>query len=230
MDAMIAIPELCRRLRRVYGKIEFPTHMPVLDELIATVLSQNTTDANSEAAYDQLIGRFPNWDAVRRARVATIASAIRPAGLQQQKAACIKRILRTLQQRHGELSLEFLRARPPEDALAYLRSFTGVGPKTAACVLLFACRQPVLPVDTHVHRLSVRLSLVPRRASAEKSHKLLAQIVPARHVLEFHVLLIRHGRQICHARQPQCPQCPLFDACPEGLRRLEAGAFGADGH
>ena len=224
----ITIPELCRRLRRVYGRVEFPEPMPVLDELIATLLSQNTTDANSDAAFDQLVRRFPTWDAVRRARVATIAEAIRPAGLQQQKAARIKRILQTLQKRHGGLSLEFLRAQPPAAAVAYLRSFPGVGPKTAACVLLFACRQSVLPVDTHVHRLSVRLALVPRRTTAEKAHDLLARTVPARHVLEFHVLLIRHGRRVCHARQPQCPACPLIDACPEGLRRFEAGEFRGD--
>jgi endonuclease III len=226
--ALISIPELCRRLRRIHGKVDWPERIAVLDELIATLLSQNTTDINSGAAFDQLVRRFPTWEAVRRARVATIAQAIRPAGLQQQKAARIKEILQTLQQRHGGLSLEFLRDKPPQEALAYLRSFPGVGPKTAACVLLFACRQQVLPVDTHVHRVSLRLGLVPRRTSAEKAHELLAQIVPARHVLEFHILLIRHGRRICHARLPRCAACPLIDACPDGLRRLETGEFRAD--
>ena len=221
----ISIAELCRRLRRVYGPVEFPEPMPVLDELIATLLSQNTTDANSGAAFDALVRRFPTWDAVRVARVAAIAAAIRPAGLQQQKAVRIKHILQTVQQRHGSLSLEFLRDQRPAEALTYLRSFPGVGPKTAACVLLFACRQSVLPVDTHVHRLSVRLVLVPRRTTAEQSHELLARLVPARHVLEFHVLLIRHGRRVCHARQPRCPACPLIDACPEGLRRIASDEF-----
>ncbi len=224
----ISIAELCRRLRRVYGRVEFPERMPVLDELIATILSQNTTDANSAAAFEQLVRRFPAWDMVRRARVATIAQAIRPAGLQRQKAARIKQILQALAKRHGGLSLEFLRHQPPGEALAYLRSFPGVGPKTAACVLLFACRQRVLPVDTHVHRLSGRLGLVPRRTTAERAHELLARIVPARHVLEFHVLLIRHGRRVCHARQPQCSLCPLIDACPDGQRRLATGEFRGD--
>ncbi len=223
--AQITILQLCRRLRRVYGRIEFPEPIPVLDALIAALLSQNTTDANSAAAFDQLVRRFPTWDAVRRARVATIAEAIRPAGLQQQKSLRIKRILQALPKRHGGLSLEFLRGWPLAESLVYLRSFPGVGPKTAACVLLFACRQPVLPVDTHVHRLSVRLALVPRRTTAEKAHDLLARLVPARHVLEFHVLLIRHGRQVCHARQPRCPACPLIDVCPEGRRRFQAGEF-----
>ncbi|MCU0962644.1 MAG: hypothetical protein MUF48_21315 [Pirellulaceae bacterium] len=216
----ISIAELCRRLRRRYGRVEFPAPLPVLDELVATILSQNTTDANSGAAFERLSQRFPTWDGVRRARVAAIAAAIRPAGLQQQKAARIKRILQTLHARRGELSLEFLRSLPAAEALAYLRAFPGVGPKTAACVLLFACRQRVLPVDTHVHRLSLRLGLVPPRTSAANAHELLAQLVPARHVLEFHVLLIRHGRQVCHARSPRCPTCPLLDACPDGLRRL----------
>ncbi len=222
----ITMAELCRRLRRVYGPVTYPAPMPVLDELIATLLSQNTTDANSTVAYDQLVRRFPTWDAVRRARVATIAEAIRPAGLQQQKAQNIKGLLQTLAQRCGTLSLEFLRDQPPAEALAYLRSFPGVGPKTAACVLLFACRQSVLPVDTHVHRLSLRLALVPPGTTAEKAHDLLARLVPARHVLEFHILLIRHGRRVCHARQPQCPACPLIDACPDGLQRLDAGTYG----
>jgi endonuclease-3 len=225
----IPIAELCRRLRREYGRVEFPEPVPVLDELIATMLSQNTTDANSGAAFEQLVRRFPTWDAVRRARVAVIAEAVRPAGLQQQKALRIKQILQTLQKRHGGLSLEFLRDQPPAEALAYLRSFPGVGPKTAACVLLFACRENVLPVDTHVHRLSVRLALVPRRTTAERAHELLARLVPARHVLEFHVLLIRHGRHVCHARRPRCPACPLLDACPDGRRRLESGEFHANG-
>ena len=213
----ISIPELCRRLRRVYGRVEFPAPMPVLDELIAALLSQNTTDANSDTAFDRLVRRFPTWDAVRQARVTAIAAAIRPAGLQQQKASRIKRILQALHERDGRLSLESLRSRPPVEALAYLRSLPGVGPKTAACVLLFACRKPVLPVDTHVHRLSVRLALIPRQTTAEKAHELLADMVPPRHVLEFHVLLIRHGRRICHARRPQCPACPLIDACPTFL-------------
>jgi len=221
----IAVTELCRRLRRVHGRVEFPECMPVLDELIATILAQNTTDANSDAAFDQLVRQFATWDAVRRAPVAAIAKAIRTAGLQQQKAARIKRILHTLQQRHGSLSLEFLRTQPAAAAFTYLRSFLGVGPKTAACVLLFACRQPVLPVDTHVHRLSMRLGLVPPRTTAEKAHGLLARWVPARHVLEFHVLLIRHGRQVCHARRPRCADCPLLDMCPDGRHRLESGDF-----
>ncbi len=216
----ISIGELCRRLRRCHGRVAFPDPAPMLDVLVATLLSQNTTDVNSGAAFARLIRRFPAWDDVRRARVAAIAAAIRPAGLQQQKAARIKRILQALHARRGALSLEFLQARPPGESLAYLRAFPGVGPKTAACVLLFACRQPVLPVDTHVHRVSLRLGLVPPRTTAVRAHDLLAQLVPARRVLEFHLLLIRHGRKICHARRPQCRTCPLLNACPEGLRRL----------
>ncbi|MHB8863473.1 MAG: endonuclease III domain-containing protein [Pirellulaceae bacterium] len=220
-----AVAELCRRLRRDHGRVEWPEQLPVLDELIATLLSQNTTNANSDAAYEQLVRRFPTWEKVRRARVAAIAQAIRPAGLQEQKAARIRAILHTLHQRRGNLSLEFLRDQPSLDALAYLRSFLGVGPKTAACVLLFACRQNVLPVDTHIHRLSVRLGLVPRRTSAARAHELLARIVPVRLVLEFHVLLIRHGRSVCHARRPQCAACRLIDMCPDGQRRLNTGDF-----
>lgn len=222
---VVTIAELIRRLRRVYGRVEYPESGPVLDELIATVLSQNTTDANSSAAYDELVSRFPTWDAVRRARVDRLAATIRRAGLQQQKARCIQQILQTLWTRQGALTLEFVRDMAADEALEYLRGFPGVGPKTAACVLLFACRLPVLPVDTHVHRLSVRLGLVPTKTSAEKTHTLLACIVRGRQVLDFHVLLIRHGRRVCHAQRPDCPACALIDVCPEGRRQLQHRSF-----
>jgi endonuclease-3 len=216
--------EICRRLRRRHGPVEPPEQWPVLDELIGALLSQNTSDNNSDAAFQQLLRTFPTWNDVRQARVDRIARAIRPAGLQQRKAPRIKRILQEVYERHGELSLEFLHAMPADAALAYLRSFPGVGPKTAACVLLFACRQPVLPVDTHVHRLSLRLGLIPARTSADKAHEALTRLVPKRHVLEFHVLLIRHGRTVCDARAPQCTECLLVDGCPEGIERLRSGA------
>jgi endonuclease-3 len=152
--------------------------------------------------------------------VARIAKAIRRAGLANQKATRIKVILQRIYDERGELSLEFLHAWPTRKAEEYLAGFPGVGPKTVACVLLFACRKPVLPVDTHVHRLSRRLGLIGARTDAAKAHEELSRLVPPHRTLEFHIQLIRHGRTACTARQPHCRDCPLLDLCREGLQRL----------
>lgn len=217
------IAAICRRLGKVYGPVEPPEQWPVLDELIATVLSQNTSDANSGPAYDELRRRFRDWDEVRRAPPARIAKAIRQAGLANRKAPRIKAILQRIFEERGELSLEFLHALPTRQAQEYLAGFPGVGPKTVACVLLFACRKPVLPVDTHVHRLAQRIGLIGTRTDAVRAHEELARMVPPARVLEFHIQLIRHGRTACTARKPQCPDCPLLDLCREGRRKLAAG-------
>lgn len=214
------VAAICRRLRAEYGPVEPPDQGPVLDELIATILSQNTTDSNSGAAYEELRRRFDDWDAVRRAPAARIAGAIRCAGLSQQKAPRIKEVLQRISRERGSLSLDFLGSLPTPEAMDYLRSLPGVGPKTAACVLLFACRRPVLPVDTHVHRVSGRLGLIGRGVDAARAHETLGQIVPPALVLDFHIQLIRHGRARCSAQKPDCEDCPLVDLCPEGLRRL----------
>jgi len=214
------IATICRRLERTYGPVAPPEPRPVLDALVAAILSQNTSDRNSRAAMQQLCRRLPDWDAVRRARVRTIAAAIERGGLADRKAPRIKAILQSLHRDRGGLSLEFLHDLPDDEAMDYLTAFDGVGPKTAACVLLFACRKPVLPVDTHVHRVSRRLGLIGPKVDAAKAHDDLAAMVPARLVLEFHVGLIRHGRQRCTARNPRCEGCVLFDRCEEGPRRV----------
>ncbi len=222
-EARTAIAVICRRLRKVYGPVEPPEPWPVLDELIATVLSQNTSDTNSGPAYDELRRRFRDWEEVRRAPAARIAKAIRQAGLANRKAPRIKAILQRIFEERGELSLEFLHGLPTRQAEEYLAGFPGVGPKTVACVLLFACRKPVLPVDTHVHRLAQRIGLIGARTDAVRAQDELARWVPPARVLEFHIQLIRHGRTVCTARKPQCRDCPLLDMCREGLRRLAAG-------
>jgi endonuclease-3 len=222
-EARRRVAAVCRRLGREYGPVEPPQQRAVLDALIGTILSQNTSDANSGQAFDELVRRFGDWHAVRRARVATIARAIRRAGLANRKAPRIKAILQQVYEERGELSLEFLAERPTPQAVAYLRALPGVGPKTAACVLLFACRKPVLPVDTHVHRVGRRLGLIGPRTAADKAHDELAGLVPPGRVLEFHVQLVRHGRRRCAARKPGCEECPLLELCPEGPRRLQAG-------
>lgn len=214
------VATICRRLRKHYGPVRTPEQWPVLDELVATILSQNTSDVNSGAAFDELRRRFPDWETVRRTPAARIAKAIRKAGLSNIKAPRIKAVLETIHAERGELSLEFLHEWPTPEAVEYLRQFPGVGPKTVACVLLFACRKPILPVDTHVFRVSRRLGLIGPRVDAVKAHDELARLVPAELVLEFHLQLIRHGRTLCTARNPKCEQCPLLDLCPEGLKRL----------
>jgi endonuclease-3 len=220
MPEPLSVAEICRRLRRQYGPVNLGEPLPPLDELIATILSQNTSDRNSDAAFAELRRRFPDWDAVRRAPVAAVVKAIHSAGLARQKAPRIKAILRQIHRQRGELSLDFLHDLPAAEGVRYLRGFVGVGPKTAACVLLFACGKPVLPVDTHVHRVSRRLGLIGARVSAEQAHEDLARQVPPDRVLEFHIQLIRHGRRVCTARDPRCEDCVLLDGCPTGQERL----------
>ncbi|MBC7816753.1 MAG: endonuclease III [Planctomycetaceae bacterium] len=215
-----AIAVILRRLERVFGPVEPPEQLPVLDELIATILSQNTTDSNSGAAFEELRRRFRDWEAVRRASVERVADAIRIAGLANQKTPRIKAVLQRLHEERGELSLEFLHEWPLDEACEYLRRFPGVGPKTIACVLLFACRKPILPVDTHVHRVSQRLGLIGPKTNEAKAHAELARLVPAERVLDFHIQLIRHGRQVCSARTPRCTDCVLLDRCPSGQETL----------
>ncbi|MBE3097909.1 MAG: endonuclease III [Planctomycetes bacterium] len=183
-------------------------------ELIGTVLSQNTTDRNSHAAMERLRSALPDWDRAADAPLSAIAAAIRPAGLHRQKARNLRAILRRIRAERGRISLDFLRRWPTGRTREYLLSLPGVGPKTAACVLLFSLRRPVLPVDTHVHRVSRRLGLIGPRVTAEQAHDLLADIVPPAKVYAFHVLLIEHGRKVCHARRPECGVCVLSDVCP----------------
>lgn len=211
---------MLRSLQRAYGPVEPPEQLPVLDELIATILSQNTTDSNSGAAFGELRRRFRSWDAVRRTSVERIADAIRIAGLANQKAPRIKAVLQRLHEERGELSLEFLHDWPLDEACEYLRRFPGVGPKTIACVLLFACRKPILPVDTHVHRICQRLGLIGAKTNEAKAHAELARLVPAEQVLDFHIQLIRHGREVCSARKPRCTECVLLEHCPAGMRTV----------
>ena len=216
-----SIAMICRRLAGQYGPASLNRKLAALDQLIATILSQNTSDSNSRAAFNELRRRFKDWDAVRRARIERIVNAIQRGGLARQKAPRIKAILQEIHRRHGEMSLDFLHSMPADEATAYLRDFPGVGPKTAACVLLFACDKPVLPVDTHVHRVSLRLGLIDGKTNAEKAHDELAKLVPARRVLDFHIQLVRHGRNVCSARNPACSNCVLLDRCPDGLGRME---------
>jgi endonuclease-3 len=207
------------RLRREYGRPVLRPHGRPVDELILTVLSQNTNDRNRDVAYGRLRERFASWDDVREAPVAEIEDAIRPGGLAPTKAVRIKRILEAI----GEDDLSWLADAPLEEARDYLCALPGVGRKTAACVLLFAFGRPEVPVDTHVYRVGSRLGLWRAGASFDQAHDEMLRLVAPEDSYEVHVLLIRHGRRTCTARAPRCPECPLLRICPEGRRRLAAG-------
>ena len=185
----------------------------VLACLILTILSQNTTDVNRDKGYAELKARFPTWEDVLHADVTAIATAIRLAGLGNQKSRTIKNFLSWLKTEHGELSLEFIHNMETEAALELLCQHKGIGIKTACVTLSFACGREVFPVDTHILRISKRLGLVPANCSAEKAHQVLPPIVPEGKAYPFHMNLIYFGRQICDARKPLCERCPLTQHC-----------------
>ncbi len=193
--------------------MEWRSHGEPLGALVATILSQHTSDRNSERAYDNLRRRFPTWDAVREAEEGEIADAIRAGGLADAKAPRIKAVLQQIYERRGETRLDFLAQMPTDEARAYLLGFHGVGPKTTACVMMFSLCRPVLPVDTHVFRVSHRLGLIQKRIGEAKAHDALERLVPPERVYPFHVHMIRHGRRVCHAQRPDCGRCVLRERC-----------------
>lgn len=205
-----------------YGEPKNDPDYDPLGGLIGTILSQHTSDINSERAYRQLVATFPAWEAVRDAPTYQVAEAVRSGGLANIKARRIQDALFTLTEQQqaqagtkplaGYLSDE-LTKRTPEEAWHYLRSIPGVGPKTAACVLMFNMGRPVMPIDTHVHRVSQRLGLIGPKVSADQAHELFARFTPPEWVYPLHVNLIRHGRQVCHAQRPECSRCRLYEEC-----------------
>ncbi|MEX0833560.1 MAG: endonuclease III [Actinomycetota bacterium] len=209
-----------RRLAKQFGPLEAPRRWDPLEELILTVLSQNTSDANSGRAYEALRRRFPTWEALAGAREKDVADAIRPGGLANTKAPRILSIMWEIREREGNFDLGWMRGEGDEQVREYLLSLPGVGPKTAACVLAFSLGRPALPVDTHVYRVGARLGLIPPKASATEAHRILEEGVPPEIRVEMHVGLIRLGREICKAGRPHCEECPLKDICPTAPRYL----------
>jgi endonuclease-3 len=200
------------KLLKVYGEPEW-TRLDGVSELVSTILSQNTNDGNRDLAYARLCARFPTWEEVRDAPADAVIDAIRPAGLANQKGPRIQAALRRITEERGELSIDFLAGLPVNAAKAWLSGINGVGPKTTAIVLLFCYDMPAFPVDTHVHRVSGRLGLIGPKVTAEQAHTILEQLCPNRAYATFHLNLIRHGREICHARSPECERCPLQRQC-----------------
>ncbi|MFN2525001.1 MAG: endonuclease III [Actinomycetota bacterium] len=211
------------RLRKSQGEFVPKTKLPIIDELILTVLSQNTSDVNRDRAYAGLRERFPTWEQVRRAQSSHIAAAIRPGGIAEVKSRRIKAILQSIYDSEGSLDLRRVRSLSDAEAVDYLCALPGVGPKTAACVLVFSMGRPAFPVDTHVHRVVRRLGWVPEKASAEMTHQLLGPRVPPEIRYELHIHLIEHGRTICKANMPLCSRCPLLDVCVAGPKFLATG-------
>jgi endonuclease-3 len=205
--------EIHQRLLQAYGEPTWRPHLDPISELVSTILSQNTNDTNRDIAYDRLRDRLPTWEAVRDADVDTVIEQIRPAGLANQKGPRIQQALRFVTEERGELSLDFLADLPVDEAKDWLCSIKGVGPKTAAIVLLFSLGRPAFPVDTHVHRVTKRLGLIGEKTSREKAHDELEQLVPAQDYYPFHLNVIRHGRQVCTSRKPHCEDCSLRDLC-----------------
>jgi endonuclease III len=207
--------QILERLRREYGKPSTRIHGAPIDELVLTVLSQNTNDRNRDVAYERLRERFPSWDAVRDAPVEEIEEAIRPGGLAVTKAPRIQRILEAISE-SGSMDLSWMAEAPLDEARDYLCALPGVGRKTAACVLLFSYGRHDVPVDTHVHRVGTRLGLFREGASLDECHDEMLRLSRGADPIEAHVALIRHGRRICEARSPRCGECPLLPICPYG--------------
>ena len=216
------------RLRGYYGRPVNTPHRAPLDELVLTILSQNTNDRNRDVAYIRLRQRFPSWEAVAHAPLGEVEEAIRPGGISKVKSGRIQEILRIVEERSpgpatnpavglpADDLLSWLETAPREQAFEYLESLPGVARKTAACVLLFSYDRPEMPVDTHVFRVAGRLGLIRPKASFPEAHETMRAITDPGDVYELHVNLIRHGRRLCKAQRPLCGECPLLRLCPYG--------------
>lgn len=212
---------IIQNLERAYGvPVNKWTGWDVLDMLVAVILSQVTSDANSDRTFDALKKRFPTWDAVLRAREQTLADTIRMGGLANQKAAVIRALLRQIKERHGSLDLSFLRGMPTEEAAHYLSQFRGIGPKTVACTLLFACGVDIFPLDTHIFRILRRVGLIPSKCSDQFAHEVMNRVVPPGKFYSLHVNLIRHGRKLCRPRDAVCERCPIVEYCDYGQTQV----------
>jgi endonuclease III len=201
-----------KRLLKLYG-VPLWSKIDGVSELVSTILSQNTNDGNRDLAYTRLRARFATWELVRDALPAVVVDAIRPAGLANQKGPRIQAALQRITQERGSLNIDFLAEMPIDQARQWLTSINGVGPKTAAIILLFCYDRPVFPVDTHIHRLSKRLGFIGDKVTADQAHDIMERLCPVGQHGTFHINIIRHGREVCHARNPECERCPLQDLC-----------------
>ncbi len=205
--------KICDVLIRYYGKAVSARKLPPLDELVMTILSQHTNDVNMFRAYESLKERFSTWEEVLDAPQEEVALFIRSSGMYNLKAKRIQTALREIHERVGRLDLSLLETMDVKEAKKWLTSLHGVGPKTAAIVLLFSFERPVLPVDTHVWRVTKRLGLIEENVSREKAHVLLEEIMPRHCIPSLNKNLVRHGREVCRAQNPNCDECFLSHLC-----------------
>lgn len=215
------LPELEARIKQIravlidaYGMPEWREPLTAVDELVSTILSQNTNDTNRDAAFNALKATFPDWQSVMNANPQAVIEAIRTAGLANQKGPRIQQALREIAEHNrGEISLDFLRTMPKEEARAWLTGVNGVGPKTAAIVLQFSLGIPAFPVDTHIYRVTGRMGLRPHKLTVEKAHTYLEELIPEDAFYDLHLNLIRLGREVCGARKWYCDRCPVETLC-----------------
>ena len=206
--------QVTKRLTEHYGELPFSNKDP-MSQLVDIILSHRTRDEQTAAAWENLLKRFGSWEAVRDAPTEEVQDAIANVNWPEVKAPRLQTIMRQITEERGNLDLNFLCELPVEEAAAWLNRFEGVGPKTTACVLLFSCQQPLLPVDVHVHRVSGRLGLIGKKVTADNAHDLLQALLPqnARTIYNFHKGLLRHGQRICVFERPRCDKCILTDLC-----------------
>jgi endonuclease-3 len=202
------------RLERAFGPLEAPRRWDPLEELILTVLSQNTSDLNSERAFQAMCRRWPSWEELASASEVELADVIRPGGLANTKAPRILAILHRIREREGTFDVSWMRTATDAEVADYLLALPGVGPKTAACVLAFSLGRDAIPVDTHVFRVAKRLGFLGERVHAAAAHRVMEQAIPPKLRVPMHVGLIRLGREVCKPTRPRCEACPLADLCP----------------
>ena len=202
-----------KTLLEAFGEPIWRNPLPAIDELVSTILSQNTNDVNRDRAFNALRAKFPTWEEVRDAKEKDVIAAIKPAGLANQKGPRIQKVLQEITKERGSLDLDFLADLPIEEARAWLTKFNGVGPKTAAIVLCFSLGKPAFPVDTHVYRVTGRIGLRPEKMTVEQAHPYLESVFPPETYYAAHLNIIRLGREVCNARKPLCPQCPVKSLC-----------------
>jgi endonuclease-3 len=212
------------KLLEFYGEPIWRNPLPAIDELVSTILSQNTNDVNRDRAFEALRAKFPAWEAVRDAKENDVIDAIRPAGLANQKGPRIQQVLKAITAERGNLDLSFLKEMSVNDARDWLTKFNGVGPKTAAIVLCFSLGMPAFPVDTHVYRVTGRIGLRPERMTVEQAHPHLEGIFPPETYYAAHLNIIRLGREICTARKAMCEKCPLVKLCDYGKNSMSLRA------
>lgn len=211
---------IVQNLENTFGVPKLQPKSDPLSMLINIVLSQATSDVNSHRTFENLRKQFKSWNDVLKASEADVAETIRMGGLANQKAKVIRNLLAQIKEAHGSLSLKFVEKMSDQEARDYLEQFRGIGPKTVACTLLFACHKEVFPLDTHIFRITKRMGILPAKISDVKAHELMDLLVPKGKFYSLHVNLIRLGRAICRPKDPLCDECPLVEYCDYGLSRI----------